>query len=74
MAEPFKPGDKIVKSGIYAVVHDGAHAAPQEVTCLAGQRFPPCDECGPAVRFRVVKLARHVARQEHFRGYPGSPP
>ena len=67
MAGSFKPGDKIAKSGIYAVAHEGQHAEAQEVTCVAGKKFPPCDECGDAVRFVLVKHARHVARQEHFR-------
>ena len=67
MAGSFKPGDKITKSGIYAVAHERAHSDAQEVTCVAGKRFPPCDECGDGVRFVLVKHARHVARQDHFR-------
>ena len=67
MAEPNKAGDKIKKSGIYSVVHEGQHADTHEVTCIAGKMFPPCDECGDAVRFVLVRHARHIARQEYFR-------
>lgn len=67
MASSFKPGEKITKSGIYSVSHEGKHAEPQEVTCVAGKKFPPCDECGDAVQFVLVRHARHVSRQDHFR-------
>jgi hypothetical protein len=67
MAIPSKPGEKIRKSGIYSVVHEGPHAKTHEVTCVAGKRFPPCSECGDAVQFVLVRHARHVARQEHFK-------
>jgi hypothetical protein len=67
MGDSFKPGDKISKSGIYSVAHEDAHANAQEVTCVAGKKFPPCNECGENVRFVLVKHARHVARQDHFR-------
>ncbi len=67
MASPNKAGDRIKKSGIYSVVHEGQHAETHEATCLAGKRFPQCDECGDAVRFVLVRHARNIARQEHFR-------
>lgn len=67
MAGSFKPGDKIAKSGIYSVSHERGHTDAQEVTCVAGKMFPPCDECGDAVRFVLVKHARHISRQDHFR-------
>ncbi len=67
MGGSFKVGDKIQKSGIYSVLHEGKHAEPHEVTCVAGKTFPPCDECGEAVQFVLVRHARHIARQEHFR-------
>jgi hypothetical protein len=67
MAGSFKPGDKVTKSGIYSVTHDGKHADAQEATVVAGKRFPRCNECGDAVRFTLVKHARHVLRHDHFR-------
>ena len=67
MAASHKPGDKITKSGIYAVTHEGKHAEAHEATCIAGKTFPSCNECGNDVRFVLVKHARHVSRQDHFR-------
>jgi hypothetical protein len=67
VADPYKAGEKITKSGIYSVLHKGGHAEAQEVTCVAGKKFPPCDECGDAVQFVLVRHARHVARQDHFK-------
>ena len=67
MAGLFKPGDRITKSGIYSVTHEGKHAETQEVTCVAGKKFPACDECGDGAQFVLVRHARHVARQDHFR-------
>jgi hypothetical protein len=67
MADPYKAGEKITKSGIYSVLHEGPHAETHEVTCVAGKKFPPCVECGDAVQFVLVRHARHVARQDHFK-------
>ena len=63
----FKAGDKIRKSGIYSVLHDGKHNEAHEVTCVAGKKFPPCDECGELVQFVLVRHAKLVSRHEHFR-------
>jgi hypothetical protein len=67
MADQFKAGDKVQKSGIYSVLHDGKHAEAQEVTCIAGRKFPPCDECGEDVQFVLVHHAKRIGRQEHFK-------
>jgi hypothetical protein len=67
MANAFRAGDKIRKSGIYSVVHEGKHGEAQEVTCVAGKKFPPCDECGDSVRFVLLRHARHVSHQDHFK-------
>ena len=67
MADPFKSGEKITKSGIYSVVHADEHTGVHEVTCVAGKKFPPCDECGDGVKFLLVRHARHIARQDHFK-------
>jgi hypothetical protein len=66
MGDTFKAGDKIKKSGIYSVLHEGEHSNAHDVTCVAGKVFPTCDECGAAVRFQLVRHAKHVGRHEHF--------
>jgi len=67
MAAPIKAGEKIKKSGIYSVLHDGKHAESHEVTCIAGKTFPLCNDCGELVRFVLMKHAKHVGRSEHFK-------
>jgi hypothetical protein len=67
MADQFKPGDKVPRSGIYRVSHDSSHAQPHEVTCVYGKVFPPCRECRHP-RFELVRAAHHVETQELFKG------
>lgn len=59
----YKPGDTVPASGIYSVIHDGAHHQRHEVTCIEGRRFPPCNTCGKGVEFKLRVEAVHV--QEH---------
>ncbi len=67
MVDTFKAGEKVKKSGIYSVIHDCKHAVSHDVTCVAGRVFPPCSECGEAVRFLLVRHAKHVGHHEQFR-------
>jgi hypothetical protein len=66
----FEPGEVVPKSGIYSALH-ATHpdvvAEEHEVTCVKGKRFPPCNGCESAVRFRLVRAAKLVARQKYFR-------
>ncbi len=66
MADPFKVGEKVRKSGIYSVLHDGKHVGDHDVTCIAGKRFPACNECGELARFVLVRHAKDVNRHERF--------
>ena len=63
----FKPGDEIPRSGIYRVTHAGHHY-DHEVTCLSGQPFPLCHQCGDRVRFTLIIGAHDIRRHVHF--YP----
>ena len=67
MAESFKPGDKVERSGIYRVRHDLHHSQEHEVTCVFGKPFLPCNHCGHNVRFELVRAAIHVDSHEHFK-------
>lgn len=67
MADVYKPGDKVPRSGIYKVTHDPRHAAEHEVTCVYGKRFPPCNHCGDHPRFTLVKYAKHVEQDDNFK-------
>ena len=50
----FRCGDKILKSGIYRVVHH-EHRLAHEVTLLSGQLFPQCMKCEDSVYFELVR-------------------
>ena len=52
--EYFKPGDKVVRSGIYNVTHGGGHMPDHPVTCMFGKHFPKCDDCDDAARFTLI--------------------
>ena len=67
MADQFKPGDKVPKSGIYKVVHDGVHKDEHEVTAVLDEPFPPCNHCGHHPRFTLIRAANHLSHHEHFK-------
>jgi hypothetical protein len=48
-------GQKVPASGGYEVCHK-KHRLPHEVTLLKDQQFPPCEQCGTAVQFKVIRL------------------
>jgi hypothetical protein len=67
MAETYKPGDKVPKSGIYKVVHDRIHIEEHEVTAVINEPFPPCIHCGNHPRFTLVRAAHHLATHKDFK-------
>ena len=50
------PGELCTQGGIYQVIHH-AHRVPHKVLVRKGDRFPRCNRCGAAVRFRLIKQA-----------------
>jgi len=67
MADKYKPGDTVPRSGIYQVIHDQQHAPEHEVTVVTGRKFPPCNHCGEHPRFVAVRLAQHINENGHFK-------
>lgn len=67
MADIYRPGQEVPASGIYTVVHDRVHRDTHEVTCVKGERFPPCNKCGEHPRFQLVRAAHHIRNHEHFK-------
>jgi|HubBroStandDraft_4_1064222.scaffolds.fasta_scaffold879223_2 hypothetical protein len=62
----YRSGSMVEHSGIYVVTHLG-HAIPDhEVTCVKGNRFPPCRGCGHGVAFKLVKPTKHVSEDQHL--------
>lgn len=66
IGDVFETGDRVTRSGIYKVLHDG-HAQNHEVTCVFGKEFPPCSGCHHAVTFELVRAAQHIEQNEHFK-------
>jgi len=67
VGDEFSPGKKCKQSGIYRVVHDENHTQKHEVTCVNGETFPPCRNCGSGVRFVLVRAAIHLAKHKLFK-------
>ncbi len=66
MADEYKPGQKVPRSGVYQVRHDDMHAQRHEVTCVYNEPFPPCHGCGHGVRYVLVRGAQHIRANEHL--------
>lgn len=62
-----KPGEAVLVSGIYRVVHDKNHAAEHDITAVKGEKFPPCRGCGAGVRFKIRYAADHLSDHDHFK-------
>jgi hypothetical protein len=63
MPKTYKSGEVVAKSGIYDVIHDKEHRQTHEVTCVKGERFPPCKNCGSGAQFILKTEAIHA--KEH---------
>ena len=62
----FGAGDPVRETGIYEVMHDGAHRSSHAVVMLSGDAFPACDTCAAKVRFRLVRTAPYIFQDEDF--------
>jgi hypothetical protein len=67
IGDTFRPGEKVPNSGMYDVIHDGAHKDRHQVTCANNDPFPPCRHSGQHVRFRLAIAAIHVNSHDHFK-------
>jgi hypothetical protein len=66
MSEKCRPGQLVVESGVYRVVHN-SHRLIHQVTLLKGTRFPECKRCGGGVRFEWLAAGRgtHIGSGYH---------
>lgn len=55
-------------SGLYLVVHEESHVPAHETLCIAVEKFPACDICGTAVRFKLMKAVQYVRHSDDFQG------
>ena len=57
--EVFKPEQVAKQSGIYRADHR-RHRESQEVTALAGERFPSCPGCTYGVSYTLIHPAAYI--------------
>jgi len=62
----FPCGAAVPETGIYEAAHHREHRAPHEVLMLRANLFPPCDQCGDKVHFRVIRTAPYIFDDEDF--------
>jgi hypothetical protein len=62
----FLPGQAVLESGIYEVIHDRTHRASHEAVMHREDLFPVCDQCDTRVRFKLVRTAPYIFDDEDF--------
>ena len=62
----FRAGDAVHETGIYEIIHAGAHRQAHEVVMHKGDLFPECDTCRREVRFRLIRTAPYIFEDEDF--------
>lgn len=62
---PFRPGDKVPKTGIYTATHY-QHRLPHEVFAVEGEKFPSCRRCGERASFHLTHPAVHIETDQDF--------
>jgi hypothetical protein len=60
------PGQPVLESGIYEVIHDKAHRVAHEAVMYRDDLFPVCDQCDMRVRFRLIRSAPYIFDDEDF--------
>jgi hypothetical protein len=62
----FLPGQPVLESGIYEVIHDKNHRQAHEAVMYRSDLFPICDQCELRVRFRLIRSAPYIFDDEDF--------
>ena len=62
----FLPGQPVLESGIYEVIHDKNHRQAHEAVMHRNDMFPVCDQCELRVRFKLIHSAPYIFDDEDF--------
>jgi hypothetical protein len=62
----FLPGQPVLESGIYEVIHDKSHREAHEAVMYRDDLFPVCDQCDLKVRFKLIRSAPYIFDDEDF--------
>jgi hypothetical protein len=65
-ASMFLPGQPVLESGIYEVIHDKDHRQAHEAVMYRSDLFPVCDQCELRVRFKLIRSAPYIFDDEDF--------
>ena len=65
-ASIFLPGQPVLESGIYEVIHDKGHRLAHEAVMYRDDLFPVCDQCDLKVRFKLIRSAPYIFDDEDF--------
>lgn len=62
----FRPGDVVLESGIYEVVHHRGHRETHDAVMLRAKQFPACEQCRDMVRFKIKRTAPYIFHDDDF--------
>lgn len=65
-SQGFRPGEVILESGIYEVIHHRGHRETHDAVMIRANRFPSCEQCGDLVRFKMKRTAPYIFHDDDF--------
>ena len=67
MADQYKPGDRVPRSGIYRVIHDPVHCQEHEVTCVHMKNSRRAMTAEAAFALNSQGAAAHIEGHKQFK-------
>jgi len=61
----YAPEEEVPESGIYSVMHRSVEQ--ETIVLLRAALFPECEDCGKAVRYKVLQTAPYIFHDEDFK-------
>ena len=61
----YAPEEEVPESGIYGVMHESGEQ--ETVLLLRAALFPDCEDCGKAVRYKILRTAPYIFHDEDFK-------
>jgi hypothetical protein len=59
------PEEEVPESGIYKVIHEDG--VQDTAVLLRAALFPECEDCGKAVRYKILHTAPYIFHDEDFK-------
>jgi hypothetical protein len=61
----YAPHEEVPESGIFGVIHETGEQ--ETVVLIRAALFPECEECGKAVRYKILQTAPYIFHDEDFK-------